>query len=334
MTYKEKQYKRQVDVLGEHSEWFGGDTGNGIFKGKERKFALQDGVNNLFERIRPETEDNVVSYFKKNGISWWNGDGPTNHLCSSQIACLNHLFLLRHDKEAILAIAQAVDPEFDDVIEVSGDVYDPAYISFEVVSSRDYLNESKTGKLTRGSQCTSIDAVIIAVKDGKRILLPIEWKFVEEYAREDKSLGSHGEERRRRYFDSGLVVKSEQLKSVERPHGSIYFQEPYYQLMRQTLWAEQCIKNHDKVVNGAEDFIHVHVIPKENDSLRDIHFDEKWDNGQGMVSNWKAMLKHPEKYVCIDPKDLFKNIFENENLREKCKDLLEYLVARYWTLDK
>lgn len=53
-----------------------------------------------------------------------------------------------------------------------------------------------------------------------------------------------------------------------------------------------------------------------------------------MVSNWKAMLKHPEKYVCIDPKDLFKNIFKNENLREKYKDLLEYLVARYWTLDK
>ena len=50
----------------------------------------------------------------------------------------------------------------------------------------DHLNE-KT--LTRGSNCTSVDAFIYAVHKGdkKKWLIPIEWKYTEYYYNNDKS---------------------------------------------------------------------------------------------------------------------------------------------------
>ena len=78
---------------------------------------------------------------------------------SSQIACLNHLFQLRNDKSAVLTILKNISPDFIDVLQIDTDKFLPAYIQFEAVSDNDYLNE---GQSTRGSNCTSIDALIFA----------------------------------------------------------------------------------------------------------------------------------------------------------------------------
>lgn len=37
--------------------------------------------------------------------------------------------------------------------------------------------------------------------------------------------------------------------------------------MRQTLWVEQMIKNKNKETLKADNFIHLHVIPKKNTTL-------------------------------------------------------------------
>ena len=49
-----------------------------------------------------------------------------------------------------------------------------------------------------------------------------------------------------------------------------------------------------------------------------------------MIATWKANLKHPEKYVCIDPKKLFKGIIEDDVLSARYSNLLKYLETRYW----
>lgn len=348
-TFKQRQYKYQSTVVKEHPEWFGYDKLGGVFRKKNYDFVLWAKAkrNNLFKSIRGD--ESVVRYFNKNGISWWGGIVPSNHLCSSQIACVNHLYLIREDPDAVLALANGIAAKaigdkhfFDGVLIVGGDEkFRPGYISFEVVTSKDYLHESKSedGSLTRGSQCTSVDAAILATRGKEVWLLPIEWKFVEEYNREDKSQNVKeketgnlilcGDERIRRYFESGLVSSSDNLIYAD-PHGSIYFQEPYYQLMRQTLWAEQVIKNKDKFFAGANEYLHVHVVPEANDTLRARKYRASWDNGKGMVENWKSNLKHPEKYICIDPEDMFAVLCEDEQLSRKYSELIEYLNVRYW----
>ena len=320
-TFRDIQEKRQISLMG--TEVFAGDPGYGRFMGKERAYILQKGICNLYGPIRTE----ALRYFKENRISWWRGFGPTNNTLSSQVACLNHLLAIKNDKKAVLAILNGVRDEFEDVLPIPCDK-EPAYISFEVVSDKDHLNEKVS---TRGTQCTSVDAFIYAVHRGdhKRWLIPIEWKFVEQYAKSDKSKedrhnepkGSNGKGNERLARYSGLIDASSQLKSLPIYSASIYFQEPFYQLMRQTLWAEEMIKHSSIESLKADDYLHIHVIPKANTELLNRPFKV---SGKMMEATWRGMLKDQTKYVIIDPSDLMKP------LTATYPELIKYLQERYF----
>ena len=159
MTYKESQKEIQ-EAFFNHSQL------GGKFKGKYHpsydRFILKNYKDNFIEQV---CYHEVNKYFAENGIGWWGGDVPTTHTLSSQIACINHLFPLRKNREAVLALAQSIDPEFDGVEILENDKGKDGYISFEVVSATDHLNEKRgQDNLKRGALCTSIDAVILAKK--------------------------------------------------------------------------------------------------------------------------------------------------------------------------
>lgn len=326
MTYKKSQEIRQIEVLKKHPELFSNDSGNGVFKGLPREFALHDGNNNLYSEIRKEALD----YFSENKIAWWGGETPTTHMLSSQIACLNHLYALKDDPEAVLSIANNVRPGlvFKKVIQIALDK-NPGYVAFEVVSSKDWLNEKKP---SRGANCTSVDALIIAEKEnGERWLLPIEWKYTELYgindnkSREDrrgeeKGTNSIGLKRLRNY--SELISASEFLRSLPEYQDSIYYYEPFYQLMRQTLWAEQMVKHGDQEWVKADRFLHVHVIPSENKDLLDMKY---LRSGKGMEESWREMLLK-DTYQIVTPENLLSPIKEEKEYPE----LIHYLAIRYW----
>ena len=318
--YKKSQYVRQEDLIN-NSDIFSGDKGNGYFMGRPRHFVLKDGMNNLYEPIR----NDVIRYFKDNKISWWGGDKPSGHTLSSQIACLNHLFAIMGDKEAVLAMLNGVRDEFKEVLSVQCDAA-PQYIGFEVVSEEDPLNEKTS---TRGSNCTSVDAFIYAKhKDDSIWLIPIEWKYTEHYANLDKSnedrqgeekrSNGKGQERVRRY--SALTDVSLQLKSLDSYYGSIYYQEPFYQLMRQTLWAENVVKLEEEKLK-ADNYMHIHVIPSANKDLLDKKYSV---SGMGMEDTWRSMLNDQSKYIIVDPQKLL------EPIKDKYPELVSYLKKRYW----
>lgn len=321
--YKNSQYERQVKLIRDTFNIFSGDKGYGYFMKIRRNFVLKNGINNLYEPIR----DGVIEYFNDNNISWWGGHKPTGHTLSSQIACLNHLFAIMHDKDAVLAMLNGVRNEFEEVLPISCDAK-PQYIGFEVVSREDHLNEKIS---TRGSNCTSIDALIYAVHKGdkKRWIIPIEWKYTEYYGKKDKSnedrkgevkgTNGKGQERVNRY--EPLINASMQLKSLDCYYGSIYYQEPFYQLMRQTLWVENVIKNFNIEKLEAEDYFHIHVIPSDNKDLLDKVYSV---SNKRMEETWKGMLEDQSKYMIVDPKTLFLPIVD------KYSDLASYLGKRYW----
>ncbi|MDR0941329.1 MAG: hypothetical protein LBM68_03790 [Bacteroidales bacterium] len=329
--YQENQRERAINLI-ENSKLFDDCKAGGKFMGKERDFVLSNSNFNLFESIRKD----VVTYFEKNKISWWGGTKPTSHTLSSQIACLNYLFPIRNDKNEVLKIAKIICEDIVDVLEIKSDKFLPAYIAFEAVSGKDYLNECKEEqKPARGSQCTSIDALIFAKhKNGKNYLLPIEWKYTEHYNNTDKSLedrrnepkgtNGKGQERLSRYSD--LINKSEQLKKYDNYKSSVYFFEPFYQLMRQTLWAEQMILKKECEIIKADDFIHAHIIPKENQTLLKKESRDRYKcSGKDMKTTWVEHLKDKNKYKIISPEDLLSNLDE-----AKYKELKNYLALRYW----
>ena len=136
---------------------------------------------------------------------------------------------------------------------------------------------------------------------------------------EETGTNGKGHERIRRY--STLTDASSQLRSLESYYGSVYYQEPFYQLMRQTLWAENVVRHRVNETLQAEDYLHIHVIPAENKDLLDKKYKV---SGMGMEATWRSMLNDQSKYVIIDPRVLF------EPLVGRYPDLASYLEMRYW----
>ena len=273
---------------------------NGYFRGNH-DFVLKrdDCLYNLYEPIR----QNVCEYFNKYHITWWGENKrigmPTGHLVSSQIHCLNHLFALRKDKEVVKSLLEnATKLSIKDILPSPLD--EDGYITFEFVHKNITLLGEKNE--TRGAKCTSIDAFVYALLNcGRKILVPIEWKYTETY--------------------SGIEAKEESLQrypnrilptSNLNGWNNLYKTDPYYELMRQTLLVEQIIENPNKVDIEAGDYVHLVIIPKKHTELRDA-----------ITANYEPTLKDLSKFHIIDPQDLLEPIQGYDALKD-------YLNTRYW----
>ncbi len=318
-TYQENERSKSIDLI-KNSELFDREKAGKLFMRSERDFVLLNGEKNIFKPIRKE----VIEYFSKNKISWWGGSKPTGHVLSSQIACVNHLFYIRHDKEAVLNMIKSFSTDFINVFEIQTDRFFPAYIQFEAVSDNDNLNE---GEPTRGNNCTSVDALVYAQhKDGSKWIIPIEWKYTEHYNNQNKAtegykvdpINCKGEVRKQRY--TSLINNSVQLESSDH---KCYYYEPFYQLMRQTLWAEQLVKNKEKETIKADNYLHIHVIPTENSDLLDKTYK---CSQKDMETTWKTHLKDKTKYIIISPEKLMSKSLSDS----KYNELKNYLTERYW----
>lgn len=106
------------------------------------------------------------------------------------------------------------------------------------------------------------------------------------------------------------VDKTHTFKNLPTDALRVYFIEPNYELMRQTILCEQIIAH-----GFASDFIHINVIPKENTELC-----------KAVESEFIPMLKDKSKFRIIDPQELLAPLEGNE----KYSKLLEYLRKRYW----
>ena len=315
MTYKEIQKKIQINKLKDFPSIFRYDKGMGNYgKYQNLKFVLQDGKNNLYEDIN----DSVCFYFEENNIAWWGDDEnyPTGHLVSSQIQCLNYLYALRKDKDAILKLAQIFDTEFDDILPTIIDK-DAGYISFEFIyDNAKLLNENDRG-VKRGAFCTSIDAFIIAKKKDKKILIPIEWKYSEIYLEEINKAKENvkGVTRKKRY--NHLIENSMQLNSNFVLEESVYYYEPFYELMRQTLLVEKMVES-----GLADDFVHIMIAPIENKELLDNIYTFSKGN---LETTWHKHITNEQKFKIIDHKHIFQLIDKMTDY----SNLAQYLKIRY-----
>jgi hypothetical protein len=91
--------------------------------------------------------------------------------------------------------------------------------------------------------------------------------------------------------------------------------------MRQTLLVENMVKKSKGERLQAEDYLHIHVIPKTNSKLLNRPFKV---SGMTMEATWRSMLADQTKYVIVDPADLMRSI------SERYPDLCNYLSERYF----
>jgi hypothetical protein len=182
-------------------------------------------------------------------------------------------------------------PKLESVVHMTGDVTkeleSPPYLSFEWIGLDDYLGETKRkpGARTRGAHYTSADFAFRFQRfDGKTQIVLGEWKYTEYYGREDKG-------------ENEVRLKNYQ-ESFHRPDGifgdkSLYrtlFYEPFYQLMRLQLLAQEMELNHEM---GADIVSVLHVTPEANKEFsRSVHSPElvKKYPGLDVINIWKEIV--------------------------------------------
>ena len=305
-TYKEVQGARQVMLL-QTLPHFTDVNGGGKWKAGIQNISLpyiiEKGkeITNLYPTIRKE----AIEYFQQNGIDWWKSkEGPTGHMLSSQISCVNHLFpLMKKDASAtLISILNSIQSKLCFKRILANPLDQPhcnGNICFEFVWKNRTLIGEKYEK--RGAMCTSIDAVIYAeTTDSKRVLIPIEWKYVESY--EHKRAVQSSIDRYKLRLDNSSNIKE---------WNEAYEYDPLYELVRQTMLVEKIIKSNDATF-PVDDYLHINVIPKGNVELRNE------------ICLYPEGLKDRSKFIVLEPRQLMQPI------KDTHQDLYYYLEERYW----
>lgn len=261
--------------------------------GPERDFCLPAEFADL--SLLPEVRVSALDLFSRLEIPWHAavGSGPSNHLLSSQVQCVNALGQMVFDPERLVrAFRPLVDTDNVEEIEPN------RWLTFEYIGEHDVLNEAVRGVRRRGSGCTSVDAAFVhTTRDGVRELVLIEWKYTEHY-RPRRPEPMRDRVRCDRY--------SELLASPDSPVNSSLvpidelFQEPIYQLVRQQLLAHELEKRR---AHGAERVRIVHVLPAENDAYDLSMFgDHMLGLGSTVKAVWRQLLRSPDRFIQVDSK--------------------------------
>lgn len=250
------------------------------------------------ENLHEDVRESALAYFNRHQIRWWTGRYdlraatstplPTDHLNSSQVACVNHLEPARIDRSVAARVLENLERKMTPCGLEDG------FVEYEWIGKRNYLNEVGWG--TRGANTTSLDALMCGSTRGTNTIVAIEWKYLETYGSRYEGISDRGTDRTSTYRD--LLERKDCPIAVDNIE--FLFYDPCYQLMRQTLLAWQMAQHGEF---DAHDWVHIHVVPEGNERLRYSQSSPDLE-GSGMEEKWKSVLRVPSRYRLITPSDL------------------------------
>lgn len=295
---------------------------DGVYKGKARPFCLPDqyAQQNLFPLIR----ESAVSFFAEQGIKWHdeqNGN-PSNHLCDSQVCCVNFLFPFSDNPKALTELLRIVFPEIKKMIPVECG----RYVSFEWIGIKNYLGERiiRGNPRTRGANFTSADAIVMFERnDNKRQIVLIEWKYTESYSGRFLKYSDRGTDRTGIYqhlFEQpGCPVNKNILPGFDS-----LFYEPFYQLMRQQFLAAEMEKANEL---GADIVTVLHIAPAHNKDFVRVTSPALKKLGKSVMRVWEKLAVPSSRFSSITTETLFGRIC-SEPL-DALKSWSDYIKSRY-----
>ncbi|MFO7635498.1 MAG: hypothetical protein R6W76_23330 [Caldilinea sp.] len=300
----------------------------GVYKkGKSHPICLPRGhaEENLFPGIR----ETAPAYFSKFEIKWHDGQAgkPSNHLCDSQVCCVNFLFPFGQQPDALAELLRPVFPDLAQMLPIENE----QYVAFEWIGQHNYLGEnvSRNGKRTRGANFTSADAAVMFERtDGKRQFVLIEWKYTEAYnGKQSIAIAKSGTDRRAIYrplFDRPDCL----INKTELPSFDALFYEPFYQLMRQQLLAHEM----EKVQELGADVVSVlHIAPEHNTDFRRVTSPALDRLGETATGVWQRLVTAPDRFTSVSTEALFGNLVVKP--LPEMQAWADYIRARYrWIL--
>ena len=264
---------------------------DGIAAGEPYDFCLP--AEHSAVSLLPEVREMALTLFAELGIPWHAGvgDGPSNHLLSSQVQCVNALGQMVTDPSRLVR-AFGAPLGTAEVLQI-----EPGrFLTFEYIGDLDYFNEGAGGPRVRGAHCTSVDAAFLHRTDAGVVeLVLVEWKYTESYrlrrpdpVKDKVRWGRYGEAL---MADDG-PVRGDLLEFVD------LLDEPLYQLMRQQLLAHALETDR---AHGAERVRVVHVHPAANVGYQQsLHRESQRALGNTVSEVWGRLLRTPDRFVPVD----------------------------------
>ena len=266
--------------------------------------------------LLPEVRATALALFVELGIPWHASadGGPSNHLLSSQVQCVNALGQMVSDPGRVVRAFGGVIGTAE-VLEI-----EPGrFLTFEYIGDHDYFSEAPTGRRTRGSMCTSVDAAFLhRTSAGVTELVLIEWKYTEAYLLRDPE-PAKDETRRRRYepaiLELDCPVRADLLAFVD------LLDEPLYQLMRQQLLASALERDR---AHGADVVRVLHVHPAANLAYQaSLHRPSQQALGHTVDAAWSSLLRRPDRFAVLDSEHFLDPAVTSQEYVARYGDLLD-----------
>lgn len=324
--FLENEKIRQADFKKTSSYFADNARINGVYKGKPRLFCLpiEYAEENLFYEIR----EGALKYFDDYKIKWHDSSKKlklklSNHLCDSQICCVNFLFPLAKKPDLLADLFRPLYPKLQEMITIENN----QYVVFEWIGLENYLNETvrKNGKRTRGAYFTSADAALMFRRiDGKQQMVLIEWKYAESYHRENKKYSKYDTDRTKIYRP--FYEKSDcPLNKNILPSFDDLFYEPFYQFMRQQFLAREM----EKAGELENNFVSVlHIAPEHNRDFQRITSPELSGLGKTAIDVWKRLVLKEGSFISTNTEKLFNNLLKNNP--PGLRSWSDYINERYF----
>lgn len=268
---------------------------DGEYHGHAYPFMLPTACagENLYAPIR----DAALVYFGEHGIHWHMLD----HLCSSQVCCVNFLFPFMDQPHALAELLRPIFPSLRKMLPLETP---EQYVAFEWIGAENYLREKVRGRnpRTRGANFTSADAMVIFEReDRKRQIVLIEWKYTESYSSINKKFSVRGTDRSLIY--AHLYDRDDcPLDKGVLPHYDALFYEPFYQFMRQQFLAQEMEQAHEF---DADVVSLLHIAPAHNREFMVVTSPELLGLGSSVTEVWKRLVKSPDRFASVSTEALF-----------------------------
>ena len=300
---------------------------DGVYKKRLYPFCLpkEYAQENLFSEIRQSAQD----YFTQFSIKWHDGrnSAPSNHLCDSQVCCVNFLFPFADKPKPLAKLLSVLYPNLKKMLPIENE----QYVAIEWIGQENYLGErmSKNQKRTRGANFTSADAaVMFENEDGSRQIVLIEWKYAESYSSTNLKIAKSGTDRSLIYahlYDND----DDLLDKAKLPSFDDLFYEPFYQFMRQQYLANEMEKAREL---GANIVGLLHIAPAHNKDFKRITSPKLKPMGQSATEVWSKIVKKPNRFISISTEKLFGKFDTSEY--PKLKEWHKYIATRYTKIAK
>ena len=133
--FLESEKPHQMEFKANSAHFSQGARDDGVYRHTRRPFCLP--LDYADENLLLDIRQPALQFFADHHIKWHDGQNgkPSNHLCDSQVCCVNFLFPFADKPDALASLLRPYFPTLNTMLPIESD----SYVTFEWIGADNYL---------------------------------------------------------------------------------------------------------------------------------------------------------------------------------------------------